>query len=341
MLLKKLTVSFVLSLSILLNTSSIFALTVIPGGESIGIQLDYQGVMITGGYEITVEGNKYNPLQESGLAVGDLIVEANNESVDTIASLSSVITNSITQDSHTVHLVVKRNNEQINKDINISYDVSTKQFSTGLYVKDSLLGVGTMTYYNPETKSFGSLGHAMNDIDLNDQALIKAGTIYQSRVTGIKKGSQAAAGQKIAEINDVAIGSIDDHSQFGIYGKYDESALPSKDTMETASISEVKLGKAYFLTVLNGTDIVKCEINITHLADQKKMDQKGITFEITDSKVLEKTNGIIQGMSDSPIIQDDKLIGCVTHVSSSNPTSGYGLYIEWMLEMDNQEKNGQ
>ena len=340
MLFKKLTVSFVLSLSILLNTSSIFAITVIPGGESIGIQLDYQGVMITGGYEITVAGNKYNPL-DNGLAVGDLIVEANNEFVDTIASLSTVITNSITQNSNTIHLAVKRNNERFKKDITISYDDSTKQFSTGLYVKDSLLGVGTMTYYNPETKSFGSLGHAMNDIDLNDQALIKAGTIYQSNVTGIKKGNHSTAGQKIANIKDVAIGKIDDHSQIGIYGNYDESALPSKPTIETANMSEIKLGKAHFLTVLNGTDIVECEINITNLATQKSIDQKGITFEITDSKVIEKTNGIIQGMSGSPIIQDGKLIGCVTHVSSSNPTSGYGLYIEWMLEMDNQEKNGQ
>lgn len=340
MLFKKLTVSFVLSLSILFNASSVFAISVIPGGESIGIHLDYQGIMITGGYEITVDGGRYNPLK-NGLAVGDLIVEANNQTVDTIATLSKVISDKVNSNNATVSLTVVRNKERINKEITISYDATTKQFSTGLYVKDSLLGVGTMTYYNPETKSFGSLGHAMNDVDLNDQALLKAGTIYRSNVTGLKKGTRQQAGQKIADINDVAIGSIDDHSQFGIYGSYDESTLNTKTTMETASISEVKLGKAYFLTVLEGTDIVECEINITNLADQKTVDQKGITFEITDKKVLEKTNGIIQGMSGSPIIQDNKIIGCVTHVSSSNPSVGYGLYIEWMLEMDNQEENGQ
>lgn len=340
MLLKKLTISFVLSLSILFNTSSIFAITVIPGGDSIGIYLDYQGVIVTGGYEITIDGNKYNPLK-NGLVVGDLIVEANNHPVDTIASLSKIITDEMNNNSSTVSLVLVRNKESITQKINISYDATTKQFSTGLYVKDSLLGVGTMTYYNPETKSFGSLGHAMNDIELNDQTLIKAGTIYRSNVTGIKKGTSQQAGQKIADINDVAIGTIDDHSQFGIYGKYDNTTINTKKTMETASVSEAKLGKAYFLTVLDGTEIVECEINITNLADQKEMNQKGITFEITDKKVLEKTNGIIQGMSGSPIIQNNKIIGCVTHVSSSNPSSGYGLYIEWMLEMDNQEENGQ
>lgn len=339
MLFKKLTVSFVLSLSILLNPTSLFAATVIPGGESIGIQLQYEGVVITGGYEIEIDGNKYNPLQ-NGFATGDLIITANSTKVDTIATLTEILKENVEKDNK-VSVTIKRGNETINQEMSMSYNKDTKQFSTGLYVKDSLLGVGTMTYYNPETKSFGSLGHAMSDIELNDQTLLKAGTIYRSKVTGIKKGATNHAGQKIASISDIAIGKVDDHSQFGIYGKYDENAVDGRSTMETASMSEVKLGKAYFLTVLHNDDIVKCEINITHLDEQKSAGEKGITFEITDKKVLQETNGIIQGMSGSPIIQDDKIIGCVTHVSSNNPNMGYGLYIEWMLEMDNQGENGQ
>lgn len=339
MLFKKLTVSFVLSLSILLSTSSVFAIPVVPGGESIGIQLNYEGVLITGGYEITVDGKKYNPL-ENGFAKGDIIVAANEKEVTSIATLTEILSTNVESNSP-ISLTLKRNNEQVKQDITVSYDEKTKQFTTGLYVKDSLMGVGTMTYYNPKTKSFGSLGHAMNDVELNDQALLKAGTIYKSNVTGIKKGSPSHAGQKIADISDIAIGKVDNHSQFGIYGKYNDNALDGRSTIETASMSEVKLGKAYFLTVLDNNDIVECEINITNLDKQNKASEKGITFEITDTNVIEKTNGIIQGMSGSPIIQDGKIIGCVTHVSSNSPSVGYGLYIDWMLEMDNQGENGQ
>lgn len=337
MLFKKLAVSIVLSLSILFNISSIYAISVIPGGESIGINLSYQGVMITGGYEITVDSNTFNPL-DHGLEVGDLIVKANNHEVTTIISLMEELKAALEANSNTI-LTIQRKDKVIEQNINIMYDKSTKQFSTGLYVKDSIMGVGTMTYYNPSTKSFGSLGHAMADVDLSDQALIKAGLIFKSTVTGAKKGTVREAGQKIARISDVEIGKIDDHSKFGIYGKYDDNAIKNRTTIETASMSEIKLGKAYFLTVLENEDIVECEINITNLDKQNSISEKGITFEIVDQKVIEKTNGIIQGMSGSPIIQDNKLIGCVTHVSSTDPKMGYGLYIEWMLEMDN--KNGQ
>lgn len=335
MLFKKLTVSFVLSLSIIFNINTLYALSVIPGGDSIGINLDYEGIVITGSYSITIDGKPYNPT-EDGIQAGDVIIKANGEPVQTIAELMEKIKDCL-EDNNTMTLSLKRGETVIQQEIKMMYDKDTKQFSTGLYVKDCLMGVGTMTYYNPETKSFGSLGHAMNDVELNDRALIKSGTIYRSTVTGIKKGSEDQAGQKIATISDIEIGKVDDHSPFGIYGKYENRSIDERDLIETAEISEVKLGKAYFLTVLEGEKIVECEIEITELKPQDSIDQKGITFTITDEQVLKKADGIVQGMSGSPIIQDGKLIGCVTHVSSANQNIGYGLYIEWMLEMDEQQ----
>ncbi|MFV0395307.1 MAG: SpoIVB peptidase S55 domain-containing protein [Coprobacillaceae bacterium] len=335
MLFKKLTVSFVLSLSIIFNMNILYALSVIPGGDSIGINLEYEGIVITGGYSITVDEKPYNPMEE-GIEVGDVIFEANGKPVQTIAELMDEIKDCLLDDN-VMNLSLKRGETVVQQDIKMMHDKETSQFSTGLYVKDCLMGVGTMTYYNPETNSFGSLGHAMSDVELDDRALIKTGTIYRSTVTGIKKGSENQAGQKIATINDVELGEVNDHSQFGIYGTYDNSAIDTRDLIETAKISEVKLGKAYFLTVLEGDEIVECEIEITELAPQSEIDQKGITFTITDQEVIRKSNGIVQGMSGSPIIQDGKLIGCVTHVSSTNQNIGYGLYIEWMLEMDEQE----
>lgn len=335
MLFKKLTVSFVLSVSIIFNINALYAMSVIPGGDSIGINLDYDGIVITGGYSITIDEKPYNPI-ENGIEVGDVIVKANDNVVETIAELMEEIKICLEEDT-SLPLLIRRGNATVQQDVKMMYSEETKQFSTGLYVKDSLMGIGTMTYYNPATKSFGSLGHAMSDVELDDQALIKTGTIYRSTVTGIKKGSENQAGQKIATINDVELGEVNDHSQFGIYGTYDDTVIDERDLIETAKISEVKLGKAYFLTVLEGDKIVECEIEITELKPQSKMDQKGIAFTITDSRVMEKADGIVQGMSGSPIIQDGKIIGCVTHVSGADQSTGFGLYIEWMLEMDEQE----
>ena len=193
-----------------------------------------------------------------------------------------------------------------------------------------------MTFYNPETHSFGALGHAMSDSKLDSESLLQEGSIYESNVTSIKKATSQSSGNKIADISNVEIGSINSHSQFGIYGTYNYD-ISNREMMETATIEETKLGKAYFLTVLEGNEIVKCEIEITKLNSQDTVKEKGIEFTVTDKEVIEKANGIVQGMSGSPIIQNNKIVGCVTHVSGNNPMTGYGLYIDWMLEMDSQE----
>lgn len=334
MLFKKLAVSFGLSLSVFLSASIVNGQELIPGGESVGIVLRYQGVMITGGYDITVNKETYNPL-EHGFQKGDLITAINNHEVSSITMLSDLLKEMLPNNEKII-FSMKRDGKTIEKEIMVQYDQKTNKFSTGLYVKDSLSGVGTLTYYNPDTNSFATLGHAMSSVELSDQGLIQQGDIYESNVNGIKKAKEDNAGQKIAEIEEKHIGVIDEHSNLGIYGICDDEVVFEKESMESASIDEVKLGKAYFLTVIEGDTVEKCEINITNLAKQEEISEKGITFEITDQDIIEKTNGIIQGMSGSPIIQDDKIIGCVTHVSSHDPKIGYGLYIEWMLEMDNQ-----
>ena len=171
---------------------------------------------------------------------------------------------------------------------------------------------------------------------LDSESLLQEGSIYESNVTSIKKATSQSSGNKIADISNVEIGSINSHSQFGIYGTYNYD-ISNREMMETATIEETKLGKAYFLTVLEGNEIVKCEIEITKLNSQDTVKEKGIEFTVTDKEVIEKANGIVQGMSGSPIIQNNKIVGCVTHVSGNNPMTGYGLYIDWMLEMDSQE----
>ena len=330
MLFKKLFLSLILALTII-NPVAAYAISLIPGGDSIGIELDYQGVVITGGYAIGIDNKSYNPISND-FQVGDLITAIDDQKVTCIEDLTYVIKNKT--DDLTYDLTIKRGDNVIHQDLKVVYD--NQQFSTGLYVKDSISGVGTLTFYNPETHSFGALGHAMSDSKLDSESLLQEGSIFESTVTSIKKATTQSSGNKIADISNVEIGSINSHSQFGIYGTYNYD-ISNREMMETATIEETKLGKAYFLTVLEGNEIVKCEIEITKLNSQDTVKEKGIEFTVTDKEVIEKANGIVQGMSGSPIIQNNKIVGCVTHVSGNNPMTGYGLYIDWMLEMDSQE----
>lgn len=330
MLFKKLSIALIIVLTLIIPTFNVFAAEVIVSGQSIGIELNYDGVLITGTYDISIDNKKYNPSSDD-FKVGDLIISANGNKVDSISSLMNLIEDDIKNDKD-ITLQIQRNNQILNK--KLKYSENDGSFSTGLYVQDGLTGIGTMTFYNPTNHQFGALGHIMNDIELSSKILTN-GKIYNSYVKKINPSKNGKPGEKIAEIGTIEIGTVFDNNSYGIYGSYIDSQITDKQLISTASIDEVKEGKAYFLTVLNGHDIVKCDINIIHLKKQNKPDIKGIYFEITDKEVLSLTNGIVQGMSGSPIIQNGKLIGCVTHVDVNHVNKGYGLYIDWMLENDN------
>lgn len=312
------------------NNIIVYGVTLIPSGQSIAIKLNYEGILITGGYTIQIDGQNYNPLEE-GLAVGDIITHINETRIESISILSNFIKENTNKGISNV-ITVKSNNNIFKHDLNVLSD--GLEFTTGLYVKDSIMGIGTLTYFNPATNSFASLGHSMSDIELTSRELLKNGEIYFSEVTGVIKGNSKSTGQKIAGVYDEVIGDVNDHTEYGIYGILNESDALLGHAMETASVDEIELGEAYFLTVINDDIVEECLIEIVDLKNQREIQTKGITFEITDKEIIEKTGGIIQGMSGSPIIQNNKIIGCVTHVSSSNPEIGYGLYIEWMLEID-------
>lgn len=331
MLFKKLILSLAVVLAIIINPIALYAISLVPGGDSIGIDLNYQGVVITGGYKIKAGNTTYDPLAKDFKA-GDMIVEINGQKVASIDELTEIIKDGGSEKTD-YDLTIIRNDEKLHRNLQVVYE--NHEFSTGLYVKDAISGVGTLTFYNPASNTFGALGHAMSDTKLSSSELIQSGNIFESNVTSIKKATSNSSGNKIADISNVEIGSINSHNQFGIYGTYNYD-ISKRDALETANIDEIKLGKAYFLTVLNGQEIQKCEIEITKLNDQDTVKEKGIEFKVTDQNVINKANGIVQGMSGSPIIQDDKIIGCVTHVSGNNPMTGFGLYIEWMLEMDKQ-----
>lgn len=323
MLFKKLFLSFIVSLLLFFNITSIYAIDVYLGGESVGIVLNYEGILVTGAYEIEYDHEKYNPFSDFKLY--DIITEANNQKISSIDALTDVIKK---ENSDQIHVVVKRDNKNIDIDMKIAR--AGENFSTGLYVKDSVKGIGTVTYYNPSTGNLACLGHSMTD---ENASYLQNGTLYSTVIDNIKKSTRLEVGKKIGSIQDQKIGDINENCDYGIYGQY-ISDLHDKTLYQTATQDEVELGEAYFLTVLDNNTVTKCQIEITALEKQDSIKEKGIQFKLTDQHVIDKTNGIIQGMSGSPIIQNEKLIGCVTHASASSQLEGYGMYIEWMLNKE-------
>lgn len=292
---------------------------IIPGGQTLGIEVNSKGVMVIGFYRIN---NKFN---KNKLKIGDTILMVNNNSVNSIDELVNEIEKNVKDNK--VIFTIKRNDKLI--DTNFELIMVDGKYKTGLYVKDSITGIGTLSYIDPETKIYGALGHEIADSTSGALVEIKTGSIFRSSITGIEKSVKGYAGTKNAKFysND-KYGVINKNTKKGIYGKY-TSDISNLNTMQVGTLDDIKLGKAYIYTVLNGESVKEYEINIDRIMPG---DVKNIHFEIIDEELINKTGGIVQGMSGSPIIQDNKIIGAVTHVIVDNPITGYGISIVKMLE---------
>ena len=309
--------------------SVVFGKEVIVGGDNIGIELDFEGILISGTYDVKYDNATYNP-SNNDIRKGDYIIKVDSNIVTTSKELIQYLNNFT--ESKEVSLTLIRDNKRILRNLFVININGT--WKTGLMIKDHILGIGTVTYYDPTRNTYAALGHEISDSSTGKIVKIEGGTIYSSNVTGINKSQNGKPGEKIATIDkENELGTIVDNTKYGIYGEI--STVP-KDAIliETASIDEVKLGKAEIWTVLKGNIKKKYQIEITNIKKQNKKDIKGLTFKVTDKELLDSTNGIIQGMSGSPIIQDGKLIGAITHVIVSDVTTGYGIFIDWMIETE-------
>lgn len=312
-------------LSLFIMPTSILAYSdyLIPGGENIGIELDSKGVMIVGLYKI---GND-SPGLDASLKVGDIIQKVDDKSVTNIDELAA----KIDQNCSTVKLTYLRNNKVAEANLKLSKD-ENGVCKTGLYVKDKISGIGTLTFIDPDTKLFGALGHEIIEKTTGKILEIKDGKIFSSEVTGIDRSENGVPGEKNAKLNtDDIKGSISENTTQGIFGEY-TNTLPNKTKKKVASTDEIHTGKATIMTVLDGTEVKEYAIEITKINNNMSQKNKNILFTITDQELLEKTGGIVQGMSGSPIIQDDKIVAAVTHVVVNDPTRGYGIFITNMLE---------
>ncbi len=320
---KKTFILLLLSFFIIPSYALAYSDRILIGGENIGITLNSSGILIVGMYD--VDGTF--PAKDAGLKAGDIITAVNKQKVDNIEDMASKLND---LESSDISVEYMRNGKKQTAILKL-YKDGNDVYKTGLYVKDSITGIGTLTYIDPETKIFGALGHEILEQSTGKILEIKDGKIFNSTVTGVIPSSEGNPGEKQAKYDVTrTIGDVDLNTTQGVFGKY-TSELPKRDTYKVAEPSDIKEGEAHIFTVLKDSEIKEYEIRIISI-DIDDDKNKNFVFEIVDKELLDTTNGIIQGMSGSPIIQGDYIIGAVTHVVVDNPHKGYGIFITNMLE---------
>lgn len=306
---------------------------VIPGGQSIGVTLFTNGALVVGITGIEMEnGSTANPAREAGMLPGDVIVSINGETVENADHVSRIVD----QSEGTLNVVVDREGRKLDLSVSPITDYKTGKLRLGVWVRDSTAGVGTLTFIDPNKRWFGGLGHAICDLDTGSVLSVKEGEIYYSEVIQINKGENGVPGEIKGYFSSASgnMGLILKNTDYGIYGtlydsvKLDELAEP----IAVARPDEVVLGPAKILSTIDHEGVKEFDCEIIKINNQSTPEQKSLVIRVTDKELLEKTGGIVQGMSGSPIIQNGKLVGAVTHVFVNNPTKGYGLFADWMLQ---------
>ena len=320
---KKILLIFLLSFIIMPTGALAYSDYVYAGGDNIGIELRSKGVMIIGTYKVK---DGY-PAKEAGLRSGDMITAINDKTISSITDMVNVIHEN--EDSDHVKVTYIRGVEKLETDLKIQKEDSV--YKTGLYVKDSITGIGTLSFIDPNTKRFGALGHEITEKTTGKILEIKDGKIFDSSVTNIVRSENGLPGEKNAKFySDQENGVVFANTEEGIFGNYTDT-ISDRKLYQVATPDEIKTGKAQMLTVLEGEQVESFEIEILKVGNNTEKN-KNILFEITDPKLLEKSGGVVAGMSGSPIIQNAKIVAAVTHVVVDDPKRGYGIFITNMLE---------
>jgi len=313
---------------------------VVPGGNTIGVRIATDGVMVLGiGTVKGTDDKNYEP-GRGALETGDLILEVNNQKLDSKEDLITCISNS---NNDLLAMKILRNESIIYHSVKPIYSKEEQTYKIGVWVRDSTQGIGTITYYNPETNMYGALGHGIADVDTKQMMTVKEGNLIKTEVTSIRKGKKGSPGELsgiILENNKSVIGDISYNTEQGIYGNLNTLGMDilQYEPVLIAFQDEVKEGEAIILSNISGEKVEAFKVHIQKISRYNNDTSKGMIVKIVDERLLDTTNGIVQGMSGSPILQNNKLIGAITHVFVQDPTKGYGIFIENMLQKEKEVK---
>ncbi len=317
-----------------INITTIEDMSVVPIGKIIGLKLYTNGVLIVGMSEIEDKNNILNkPYENSNIEEGDTILKINETEIEDIDNLKKVVNSS---NGKNLELTLLRNGNVITTSI-VPTQTNEKEYKLGLWVKDAATGVGTMTFYEPESKVFAVLGHGITDSDTDSLISIDTGELVTSKVISLKKGESENPGEiKGTIINGQKIGEVEKNTKFGVYGKLTNPTALNIDTSKALKIAlrdEIEEGEAKILCSLDDSNIAKeYSIQIEKIYRDNDYNNKSMLIRVTDKELINKTGGIIRGLSGAPIIQNGKFIGAITNVLVSNPEIGYAIFGDLMVK---------
>jgi stage IV sporulation protein B len=307
---------------------------VMPGGQSIGVLLQPDGVVVVGlSPVVDVSGRAHNPARDAGVLVGDLITQLNGQQVASEAEIAAVVERE-GQAGRPVTLEIRRDGTVLRIEVHPVISRETGRYRLGILVRNMTAGVGTLTFYDPKTMVYTALGHVISDAASGQAANVRSGCIVQAFVSKIEPGKRGEPGEKMGSFVEGrgVLGDIRSNGSTGIYGVLSLNPQGSlfAEPVAIALAKDVHIGAAEIITVLEGAVLERFKVEIRKVYNQVRPASKGLVIEVTDPRLLARTGGIVQGMSGSPILQDGKLVGAVTHVFVNDPTKGYGIFAEWM-----------
>ena len=316
------------------NVNTVPKNSLIPCGMCVGVKLYANGIVVADRSDIeSTDGKFLCPAKEAGIKKGDVIISVNGKITDSISDFELCVQN---DGKNPLAVVYKRDGNTRSTTINAVIEKQSKEYKVGLLVRDSVAGIGTLTYYCPETKTYGALGHGIEA----DEMMFPGsdGTIEKAKIINIVKGRKGMPGEiQGAFTGEKEIATIIQNGEHGIFATTDRAEIDIKNAIPVASKDEVQKGAAHIICTVDGENAKEYSIEIEKISFVST-GGKAMIIRITDKKLIEKTGGIIQGMSGSPIIQNGKFVGAVTHVFVNDPTRGYGIFIENMLS--ESEKSG-
>jgi len=299
----------------------------IPGGNPFGIKILTEGVMVIGISEVDSCDGKICPATESGVEVGDIILSVDGNKMTSNQTIADAIMKS---QGEQVGIEVRRGSRILDLKLKPLYSLSEGSFKAGMWVRDSSAGIGTITFYNPKTEIFGGLGHPVCDADTGEILPLHSGEVVAVTINGIIKGQAGQPGELMGTfVSNLSVGSLLLNNQSGLFGELD-SAPNQEKAIPMGYRQEIQTGKATILTTLKGSTPKEYDIEIEKIDLKNDEKSKNMVIKITDPELLEATGGILQGMSGSPIIQNGKLVGAVTHVFVNDPTKGFGVFVDTM-----------